>query len=334
MTLRKSYVDFLKTIGILLVILAHVNPPKTIMFLRCFDVPLLVLLSGILANDSLDKKIYYKGNDVRFFLKYYFKRFNRLVIPTWIMLVFIFSIQALFGKVYTPKYYLFSFFLTRNGIGYVWIILIFLYCAVLAPFIKKYLSFHYYWLVLALVYLIYETAYGFQIGTNNYIFLNTVYYIIPYGLLTSLGMSYPSMTKRVKMTICLASIFIFAVYAFYYYYSIGELQIPTIVKYPPRLYFLSYSVALSFFLLILCERRENRLFRSQPVQFISSHSLWIYLWHILYLYLSEKISFTGNWIVKYCFVIVLSTATVWLQNRVLDKIEIQFKKSVPKYLRG
>ena len=334
MTLRKSYVDFLKAIGILLVILAHVNPPTTIMFIRCFDVPLLVLLSGILANDSLDRLYAYKDNDARFFLKYYYKRFNRLVIPTWIMLVFIFSIQAIFGKVYPPKYYLFSFSLTRNGIGCVWIVLIFLYCAILAPFIKKCLSFRYYWFVLALVYCLYEIAYGFQIGTNNFVILNTIYYFIPYGLLTSLGMSYTSMTKRVKITICLASLFIFAICAVYYHCSIGELPTPAIAKYPPRLYFLSYSIALSFFLLILCEGRDNRLFRSPLVLFISSHSLWIFLWHIVYLYLSENVSFTGNWVLRYCFVIVLSTATVWLQNRLLDKLETVFKRSVPKYLRG
>ena len=52
---RIAYVDFLKIIGLSCIILAHVNPPAWIMMLRSFDVPLMVIISSILAELSYSK---------------------------------------------------------------------------------------------------------------------------------------------------------------------------------------------------------------------------------------------------------------------------------------
>lgn len=43
---RYIYIDYLKVLGLLLVILAHVNCPSPLMQVRSFDVPLLVFVSG------------------------------------------------------------------------------------------------------------------------------------------------------------------------------------------------------------------------------------------------------------------------------------------------
>ena len=240
----------------MLVILAHVKPPAPIMFIRCFDVPLLVILSGILANDSLNRT---STSTSIISIQYFIKRFKRLCFPTWIMLVFLFSFLAVVGTVYSFKYYLFSFCLTRYGIGYVWIVLIYLYCALVSPFLKKALAFHRFWFVMALVYCLYEVAYHYHLGTNNVIILNTIYFLIPYGMLTALGMCFQSMTKRTKMIVFIGSFIVFVICGIYYHITLGGLQFPTITKYPPRMYFLSYSIAVSFFLLIICEGRDNRL---------------------------------------------------------------------------
>lgn len=47
---RYIYIDYLKIIGLFLVILAHVSPPLFINQLRSCDVPLLVIVSGYLAS--------------------------------------------------------------------------------------------------------------------------------------------------------------------------------------------------------------------------------------------------------------------------------------------
>ncbi|MDY7013155.1 MAG: hypothetical protein SVX43_06045 [Cyanobacteriota bacterium] len=52
---RDIRLDVLKTIGIILIILAHTNPPIWIHQIRNFDVPLMVLLSGTLFYSSSSK---------------------------------------------------------------------------------------------------------------------------------------------------------------------------------------------------------------------------------------------------------------------------------------
>lgn len=55
LNLKKAYpyIDFLKMLGLLCIMLAHVNPPQIIMQLRNFDVPFMVILSGMLAANSI-----------------------------------------------------------------------------------------------------------------------------------------------------------------------------------------------------------------------------------------------------------------------------------------
>ena len=44
---RDIEVDVLRSIGILLIILAHIKAPLMLTIIRCFDVPLMVFVSGL-----------------------------------------------------------------------------------------------------------------------------------------------------------------------------------------------------------------------------------------------------------------------------------------------
>ena len=129
----------------------------------------------------------------------------------------------------------------------------------------------------------------FNIGIDNKLFNSTFYYIIPYSFLTALGLRYKFMRKKQKMLLFFISLIIFTIMAAYYYVKTGSIQLPTIEKYPVRLYFLSYSVAMSYLLLMICENRDWNIYKIKVVRFISEHSLWIYLWHMLYLRLQPPI---------------------------------------------
>ena len=83
-----------------------------------------------LANESYKK---YKEKN-KSILKYYWKRFVRLVIPTWIFLTIYFCISCLLNHFYTLKVILGSYLLL-DGIGYVWVIRVYLICALLTPLI-------------------------------------------------------------------------------------------------------------------------------------------------------------------------------------------------------
>ena len=116
---RNYYLDFLKFLGLSLIILAHVPIPNWLAAIRNFDVPLMVFVSGCLSNGSLGR------SDGLF--AYYKKRFLRLLVPTWIFLTIYFGIFLVFGKNGLPakETILKSYLLQNDSIGYVWIIRIY-----------------------------------------------------------------------------------------------------------------------------------------------------------------------------------------------------------------
>ena len=333
---RISYIDFLKVIGLTGIIIAHVNPHSWAMLLRSFDVPLMVILSSILANRSFAK--YSETRSSAF--DYYVSRIKRLVIPTWIFLIFNFLLSFIItGQRESIKYYAASFLLTRYGIGYVWIILIYLYSAMLIPaFARLKLSVKGS-IIVSASYILYEIAYYYRLGLNDSGLINkfldtTFYYIIPYGLLTYLGYNYFKMKNRTKLIIALASFIVFFTLAAYYRSALGSFQLLHIAKYPPRVYYLSYGIGCSFALLILCEKNNLKVYANKVIRFISSHSMWIYLWHILVLAVYGKFNLPETWFIKLIVVYLLSILIVFCVNQVLDYMERNHHFSFSKYLRG
>lgn len=83
--------------------------------------------------------------------------------------------------------YIASFCLTRYGIAYVWIILIYIYCAILTPLYSRIKISKKTVFGLAVIYIIYELAYELRIGVENKLIYTTFYYIVPYGILAFIG---------------------------------------------------------------------------------------------------------------------------------------------------
>ena len=330
---RIEYIDFLKFIGILCVILAHVNPPEGLDMIRNFDVPLLVIVSSILAEKSYTRFI---SNDGTWW-KYCINRFQRLVVPTWIFLLFYFTLVFIkYKSFFEFDYYLASFGLTRFGIAYVWIILIYLYSALLVPLFNK-IGFSFKTIACVLViYMVYEALFHFGIGENNKFLNTTVYYIIPYGMLTFIGFNFSKIKDRNKIIITVLSFAIFGVMALRYRTNMGAFQSVGIFKFPPRLYFLSYGIACTLALLIVGEKFSLKLYKNKLIVFISKHSLWIYLWHIFWLeFVYSSIKGPDIWYVKYLFVMICSVLTTWGMNKLIDLVEAKTgKSSALKYFRG
>lgn len=125
----------MRTTGILLIILAHVQPPKVIFNLRTFDVPMMALLLGssfMLTQHNIE--------DFRKYVVYVRKRFIRLIIPAWkfitLLLLVAVVVTILLGSEYpfSIKTIFLSYTLI-SGFGYVWIIRIFFTVAVISPLI-------------------------------------------------------------------------------------------------------------------------------------------------------------------------------------------------------
>ena len=129
--IRLDYLDIVKFIAVICLFLAHVNTPKILMEIRGFDVIAMVVLSSILAKSSLKRSSSSKN-----FIK---KRIKRLVIPTWIFLIFMYFCMFIIGKLPTFWDIFKSFFFQRDCgiVGYVWIIWIYILCAFMIPLINK-----------------------------------------------------------------------------------------------------------------------------------------------------------------------------------------------------
>ncbi len=332
---RINYIDFLKFIGLTCIITAHVDTPAWVMMLRSFDVPLMVVLSSILANRSFSR-YEQSGSSI---MPYYISRVKRLVLPTWIFLLLYFVLMlAGTGKPESLRYYIASFCLTRYGIGYVWVILVYLYSAMLIPFFAKLKMSARGIVIVSAAYILYEIAYYYRVGPSGGIlkaFIDTtIFYIIPYGALTYLGYNFSSMKKKTKVIIAIVSLLAFMALAAYCYAGTGKLQPVRIAKYPPRLYFLSYGIACSFGLLLLCGSRDRKIYSNRIVRYVSAHSMWIYLWHILVLEVYRKIGLPETWFVKLVIVYAISVVIVIAVNKLLDLAEKSHKVPLFRYLRG
>lgn len=321
---RNYEIDFLKVLGLLLIILAHTKIPKIASQFRSFDVPLMVIISAILA-----KKTYNRETTI----KYWKKRYFRLVIPTHIFLVSFFIIMFLFSREnLTYKLMVNSFLLLHNSIGYVWIILVYFMCALLIPIIdkiditKKNIK-----IGIVIIYLLYEILVYFKFNFTNNLFYSIFYFIIPYGIITILGYHYDKLTKKNKLYISISCLIFNIVFMLINLIINQKYVLYTDYKYPPTFYFLSYGVFMSI-LLIEVVRKRNMGF-NKLVNFISQNSLWIYLVHILVLKLLETLLPNINWMTQYILIVEITLVMIFMKNLCINVIEKKAKVDL-KILKG
>jgi peptidoglycan/LPS O-acetylase OafA/YrhL len=279
--------DILKSIGLICIIYAHIGSEDNIFFhIRRFDVPLMVIISGALYYYSASKK------QISFW-SYLQKRLPRLIAPVWLFLSFFFiSAYGVFNLLSQPYPFsqakIFETFILSVGIGYVWIIRVFILVAIFSSLlisIYRYCKTEFRFLsFLSVIYIFYELLFKvvprfnlhnqFIAGLiNDYLF-----YLLPYGCLFGLGMTLPKLKKSTILMIIGIFMAIFLGWAGYYYHIRGHFISTHEFKYPARIYYISYGIFMS----LLVSIKNNSLIK--VIIFISSSSLWIYLWHIFFVY--------------------------------------------------
>lgn len=325
--MRDERIDILRFIGLAMIILAHVSPPSWLFQIRNFDVPLMVLVSGVAFGLS------YKGE---MYGSYLWKRIKRLVFPAWTFLSIYFLLMLIPGF---PKdlpeinKILGSYFLL-DGIGYVWIIRVFLLVALVAPLVfklhQKIPSSNAYFLLIVLIYAIYEAlvfiiAPYLESEAGNY-FESIILYTIPYIILFAIGLRMFSLSDKTVITTGLSLWLIFIVTCVVLYELNGRLVYTQSFKYPPQAYYLLYALAVSFTLWLLVEKTLPFL-KKIPVlypfvEFIAQNSLWVYLWHIPFADVLEM-----DFYIKYPIVFLLASLITFIQVQVVKNVLIPKIKS-------
>jgi len=333
--------DILKTIAMLCIIFAHVGPENNILFdIRRFDVPLMVIASGTLY--------YYSANNKKIsFWNYLQKRLPRLIAPVWLFLTFFFiSADLIFFLLAKPYPFsssqIIETFLLLKGIGYVWIIRVFILVAIFAnPLLKLYKlckSENKFLALLFLIYLGYEILFieikHFNLHSkiitqfvDDYLF-----YLIPYGCLYGLGIVL--LQLRLKKVLFISGIFlsIFLLLAGLYYRNLGHFVSTADFKYPPRMYFVSYGIFMSLFAFYAVDRicykynlSNNNHILLRGIIFVSSSSLWIYLWHIFFVYYWQTLvvylpKFASHFMIAFSVVTLGAIAVTYLQKKIISGI--------------
>lgn len=332
---RIIFIDYLKAIGILSIILAHTCTNPAIFQIRNFDVPLMVLISGFLAVGSFKRSL----EKNRSSLSYIAKRIYRLLIPTWIFLIIFFTIMIFFpinGSYPYDINHIINSFLLLDGIGFLWIIRVFLICAFITPVIyyfneieNNYIKF----LILLTLYILYEIAIFYKINELNMVFELILAYMIPYGIIYLFGMISTKTSYKTDGLISAIFLITFAILAYILFLNTGIFQPTQLMKYPPTIYYISYALFASFLLLSIFKKIDIK--QNIVIEFISKSSLWIYLWHILFLTIIPLTFGELYWIIYYLTVVIFAIFVTFIQNKIIDFLEKKnFNKSILKIFRG
>lgn len=323
---RLFYIDILKTIGLLAVILAHVSLPVWLKQTRSFDVCLLVLVSGFLASNGnfSDEKL--SLCQVKNYIK---KRFQRIVVPAWIFIIIFLPIQTVLYKIPTFKELILTFSFQHDCglLGYLWIVWVFFVCACMVPFISR-LQVNSLTIILwGVALIVIDLLIANTSLADNRILYCTLFTIVPYGFLTYLGYNIEKI--NIKKTGLVFALF-FVIYAIFLHVKNGVFIQTSQYKFPARIYYLCFGISVSLFLLEFSKRLPIHI--EKLITFISSHTLWIYFWHILFLYGLQFIIPGNLWWLIYIIVIIFAVSVTYLQGLIVDK----YIQKVPllKYFKG
>jgi len=320
--MRDQRIDSMRFIGLAMIILAHVDPPPILFQLRNFDVPLMVLVAGVSFNASYDPSTHY--------WRYLWRRVRRLVFPAWIFLSCYLSLFLCLGPgphALTIKTVVTSYTFL-SGIGYVWIVRVFLLVAIVAPLVyglsRRTRSNYRYVLILAIVLVLYDLARHLSLPLITNDAGETVslltHYLVPYSVVFAIGVRMRLLTRRQVLGMAGICLGLFACFALGLYLVHGSIRSPQSFKYPPSLYYLSYGLFAAS-ILHLCSGAITRCIALVKgagfVSFVARNSMWVYLWHIP---MAKHLQM--SWAPKYAVTFALATGITYCQVWIVENLVV------------
>jgi fucose 4-O-acetylase-like acetyltransferase len=336
---RDDRIDILRFIGLSMIILAHVDPPGLLFQLRNFDVPLMILISAMSFGLS------YKTNEP--YSSYVWKRIKRLVFPVWVFLSVYFLIIYIFnpGSDELDFTTILTSYALLEGIGYVWIIRVFLLVALISPLL---FTWHQhtprnsqYFMILALSFLAYELLRYFslpyiQSGAGE-LASSVALYLVPYGIIFAIGLRMIQLNKNQLYAIAFSSLAIFIVAGLWLWFLNNEFIPTQSLKYPPSIYYFSYAVFISSLLWIhsgFIDQSIETLKLKPLVLFIARNSIWVYLWHIP-LIKTIQTHFFLKFLIAFSVAVTLTYVQIWMIDHLLKHIKSeQLRKNIKMVFTG
>lgn len=328
---RNSSIDMLRFIGLSLIILAHVYPPYIIFNLRCFDVPMMLFVSGLA----------YSNHKIDFSRSFFIKRLLRLVVPVYMFLsgyfLLAFALKYAVGIDFGIRWqHIIGSYLLLDGIGYVWIIRIFLLIALLTPLLKileqSVRSNILLLLILAIVSALVTVAIRKQFGMDNFFVSNYLYYAVGYSVPFVAGLRVCRLNGKQLILFTGLLCACAAIFCGLYIMGGGNALDINALKYPPQAWFLFYGVVMSLICYIVCCR--TRFSRHIPglCRFVGMNTIWIYLYHIPLIQLTGMLSM--SWWLRYIIVYFGAVSVYAVHNFIVKCVQSHWDSSIFKYLKG
>lgn len=318
---RDLRLDYIRVIGILLVILAHTSLNNYVSNIRTFDVAMLVCVAG--ASYTYSKPIH----SCKDYITYVKKRFIRLVVPVWIFLTFYFILTAFMkGEMVYSISTMTSTYLLINGIGYVWIFRIMLMMALINPLlfnIKSKIENSITNIIVFLMTTLLINEVGVFLLTNsnfNIYFCKVieflVFYTMGYGILSFAGMLLPTLSRK-KLLISIVTSGLIFVFTINFYGGF----MPNSFKYPPMMQFISYGLFITYSLYLLFSLGDiTNIKINSFVVWFSKHAMNIYLTHILVIFLLGYFRLKLVPIIHYVVIVLLSVCLTYLYYFIKERL--------------
>lgn len=330
---RDVSIDFLRFVALTCIVIAHINPSPLIFQLRNFDVPLMVFLSGVSFRIS--------GGNNDGYWHYALKRFKRLILPVWVFLAVYYSIVWIKDGEMLPLTTMVSYY-TLITPWFVWIIRVFFVIALIAPLVSSTLINFNKWAFLfwsAALLVVFEafcmSGYS-QFRFSEYVLMN-----IPYLIVFALGVKIKEFKAKEVVGISAICLSLFFGLLINYKLWGGEILPTQLFKYPPRIYYLSYSIFCSLILWIVKDNLTCFIGKisariSSCIAFIGSHTIWIYLWHIVALLFCGRIeSAFLRFAIVYAIAISITVGQVQLIGMMTDNmVNTTLKKNIRMIFLG
>lgn len=184
-----------------------------------------------------------------------------------------------------------------------------------------------------IIYISYEIFVFLGINELNFLFNYFIAYTIHYGIIYILGMISKKIDYKTDRKISF-TFFIIYLISLIVICSLNQgFQSTQIMKYPPIIYYISFALFMSFLLFSLF--KEFNFKNNRFIEFISKSSLWIYLWHILFLNGFSAVFGQINWVIYYLMILICSIGIAYVQNLIIDILESKnINKNILMLFRG
>lgn len=231
-------------------------------------------------------------------------------------------------------------FLLKEGIGFVWIIRVFLLIALVTPFLlyaQK--NFNMFWILIGCLAILafLDMLITNGIGMDKPVIFNYVYYCMGYAVPFICGLIFPKLKFQNQIIFTIGSLLFLIIDAglvglrhghstFLDIFINGNPFIFNNFKYPPQSYFLLYGVVMSAILYLMIVK--GKVYRYLTIfEFIGCNTIWLYLYHIPLIQLTGKLGL--HWAIRYFIVYFLAFILTYAQVKLIEKI--QAKHSSPHY---